>query len=568
MSVEQNIWNYLYKQIGNSYGVAGLMGNIYAESGMIPNRVEVLCLNRLKEHGQTWNDETYTAAIDNGKISRATFLNPLPGKQYGYGLCQWTSPGRKAGLYDLAKKNKTSIGDETTQLEWLVSELKTSYTTVLSTLKNATSVRQASDIVLTRFECPANTGESVKQTRASYGQKYYNRYASKGGNTNTMGKYDKYINSSVVHYISNSGSDENGQYHGGKAGDQTGREWCLRSWYNRPWNCVLRYEKDARVGQKLAELGCAAALNDLIGYDQYERDTYWQHLKASNYDPAQVSIACEADCSAGVIANTKAVGYLLGIPALQNVSASYTGNMRAGFKAAGFTVLTDSKYTAGFDYLLPGDILLNDNAHTATNISKGSKATNSSSSNSNSNSTKTNNSYVGKGIGTAVAKATMNIRSGSDTNHSSYGTIPSGTKVEVLEVLSNGWYKIVWPGASCGYAYTSNSTKTYYSYTANKKTPTTSTTTNANSSKKVTATKSATGYNKSLSGSYLTTADLNIRNGAGTSEKLLVTIPKGTSVANYGYYSTNNGTKWLYIQFTYKNVVYTGFASSVYLRKK
>ena len=47
-SIEKNIWDYLIKEINNPYGVAGLMGNIYAESGMIPNRVEVLCLNRLR----------------------------------------------------------------------------------------------------------------------------------------------------------------------------------------------------------------------------------------------------------------------------------------------------------------------------------------------------------------------------------------------------------------------------------------------------------------------------------------------------------------------------------------
>ena len=47
----------------------------------------------------------------------------------------------------------------------------------------------------------------------------------------------------------------------------------------------------------------------------------------------------------------------------------------------------------------------------------------------------------------------------------------------------------------------------------------------------------------------------------------MVTIPIGTKVANYGYYSVSNGCKWLYVQFTYKNVTYTGFASSTYLRK-
>jgi uncharacterized protein YraI len=562
-SIDKNIWDYLIKEINNPYGVAGLMGNIYAESGMIPNRVEALCLNRLKENGQTWTDSTYTAAVDSGKISRENFLHPLPNKQYGYGLCQWTSPGRKAGLYDLARMKQVSIGNELIQLQWLVTELKNNYSTVLSTLKNATSVKQASDIVLTKFECPANTGDSVKTTRAKYGQKYYDAYASNKGGNSTVANYDKYINSSVVHYISNSGSDENGQYHGGKAGDQTGKEWQLRSWYSRPWTCVLRYEKDSRVGQKLAELGCAAALNDLIGYDQYERDTYWSHLKVSNYDPSQVTIACEADCSAGVIANTRAVGYLLGIAALQNVNASYTGNMRAGFKAAGFTVLTDSKYLTSEKYLLPGDILLNDSCHTATNITKGSLATSSSSSQPSSSSSKGNTSYSGKGIGTATAKADMNIRSGSSTSNSSYGVISKGTKVEVLEKLSNGWYKIVWPGASCGYAYTSNTNNAYYTYVVNK----TTTSTSNNSNKKVTAKDAATSFNKSLAGKYVTIANLNIRHGAGVSKAIMITIPKGTPVSNYGYYSVSNGTKWLYVQFEYQKVTYTGFASSTYLRK-
>ena len=137
---DKNIWDYLLKQLGNEYGVAGLMGNIYAESGMRANRVEMLCLKRLSQNGQNYNDTTYTAAIDSGRISRATFLNPLPGKQYGYGLCQWTSPSRKAGLYDLVKSKGVSISDEDTQLEWLIKELTTTYPTVLEILKNAKSI--------------------------------------------------------------------------------------------------------------------------------------------------------------------------------------------------------------------------------------------------------------------------------------------------------------------------------------------------------------------------------------------------------------------------------------------
>ncbi|MDO4649366.1 MAG: peptidoglycan-binding protein, partial [Eubacteriales bacterium] len=78
----------------------------------------------------------------------------------------------------------------------------------------------------------------------------------------------------------------------------------------------------------------------------------------------------------GVIANVKAVGHLLGIKALQSLAATYTGNMRSAFKAAGFTVLTGSKYLNSAAYLLPGDILLNDSHHTATNITRGKSAGN------------------------------------------------------------------------------------------------------------------------------------------------------------------------------------------------
>lgn len=70
-------------------------------------------------------------------------------------------------------------------------------------------------------------------------------------------------------------------------------------------------------------------------------------------------------------------------------------------------------------------------------------------------------------IGTAVAKQSMKVRNGATTsNTATLGYISKGQTVEVLERLSNGWYKIVWKKASCGYAYTSNASNAYYTYTA------------------------------------------------------------------------------------------------------
>lgn len=45
------------------------------------------------------------------------------------------------------------------------------------TLKNATSVRAASDAVLTGYEKPADQSENVKKQRAGYGDGYYRKYA-------------------------------------------------------------------------------------------------------------------------------------------------------------------------------------------------------------------------------------------------------------------------------------------------------------------------------------------------------------------------------------------------------
>lgn len=194
--------------------------------------------------------------------------------------------------------------------------------------------------------------------------------------------------------ISNCGHDENGRYSGGKAGDQTGTEWQIIPWYNRPWNCVIRF-KNQQVAQMIADIARAAAKNNLIGYDQNQRTTYWQHLKASNYDPAQITIACEADCSSGVAANVKAVGYRLGIQTLKNVSVdAYTGNLRAVLKRAGAIELTASKYLTSDKYLRPGDVLLYEGHHTAINLDMGSNASWGTSDNP---STPSQKNYLSKG---------------------------------------------------------------------------------------------------------------------------------------------------------------------------
>lgn len=176
--------------------------------------------------------------------------------------------------------------------------------------------------------------------------------------------------------LSNSGMDEHGGSSGGQAGDQSHKEWCLVPWYQYApggWQYMIRYP-DPMVGQLLSDLACEAAANDLIGYDQDERTTFWTQLQRAGYRPNQITVACEADCSAGVAAIVKAAGYLLGNAAMKEISPdNYTGSIRAALQGAGFEIFSDPKYLTSDAYLLPGDFLLREGWHITTNVTAGSE---------------------------------------------------------------------------------------------------------------------------------------------------------------------------------------------------
>ncbi|MCR5718681.1 MAG: hypothetical protein K6F80_06590 [Oscillospiraceae bacterium] len=254
--------------------------------------------------------------------------------------------------------------------------------------------------------------------------------------------------------ISNSGSDENGNYKGGAAGDNTGKEWYIRDWYNRPWNCVLRHP-DAEVRACLADLAIKAAKNDKIGYDQYQRQTYWTELQKVGYDPSKITTACEADCSAGVIANVKAVGHLLGRKELQTITCTYTGNMRASLKSAGFQCLTDSKYLSESSYLVAGDILLNDAHHTATAVTNGKNSgqsatqTSYQSASAESSTTSTDDVHAVKYSAVVATKTDLlSIRLGPGTSYGtcSFSPLAKDTKIEVCNHSVGKWLLIKYAG--------------------------------------------------------------------------------------------------------------------------
>lgn len=166
---KKKLWQDISSYCPNEYGIAGLMGNLQSESHLATNNLENYYEQRLH-----MTDEQYTAAVNNG--SYTNFINDAA----GYGLAQWTYWTRKRGLLELAQKRRVSIDDERLQMDYLREELTGRYRGVLDKMKAATSVREASDAVLTGFENPANQSESVKVYRAGLGQAFYDELSSGG----------------------------------------------------------------------------------------------------------------------------------------------------------------------------------------------------------------------------------------------------------------------------------------------------------------------------------------------------------------------------------------------------
>ena len=163
---EKTVWDFLKGKGLNNFAVAGIMGNIYAESSIRADNLQDSFEKRLE-----LSDAEYTAAVDSGEYQNFAMDGA------GYGLCQWTYWKRKEGLYNFAKETNRSVGDPALQLDFLWKELQTDYPALLTALSVAASVREASNAFLFQFERPTDMGDTVQAKRAAFGQTYYDKYA-------------------------------------------------------------------------------------------------------------------------------------------------------------------------------------------------------------------------------------------------------------------------------------------------------------------------------------------------------------------------------------------------------
>lgn len=169
--------------------------------------------------------------------------------------------------------------------------------------------------------------------------------------------------------LAQASKDENGRYINGKAGDQTGSELNIRTWYNRPWDTVLR-PISIDLGKQIARVAQILIKSNRIGYDQYQRTTAYDQCSKINWDINRINEIelCECDCSSLIAVILRFCG--INIP-----KTVYTGNLASYLMQTGkFICLREPKYLNGDQYLRKGDIVLNTAHHVAVVIDDGEKS--------------------------------------------------------------------------------------------------------------------------------------------------------------------------------------------------
>ena len=171
--------------------------------------------------------------------------------------------------------------------------------------------------------------------------------------------------------LGSSSKDERGQYRGGQAGDQTGKEVYILNWYDGGWTTVIRPNSSA-LAEKIAticEKGCS---NNNIGYNQYNRNSIYIEAKKVGLDLSKITTPCDCDCSSFVSTCCICAGLSPNIFFAGN-NMRVTGNLIQACEATKeFTIINSYNYTKSKDYLKRGDILVAD-GHTVIVLSNGSK---------------------------------------------------------------------------------------------------------------------------------------------------------------------------------------------------
>ena len=206
-----------------------------------------------------------------------------------------------------------------------------------------------------------------------------------------------------------------------KAGDQSGgKEVSTQDWYLHSKGWFVLRAKDASKRKLIAEAMQKACANNDIGYSQGSRNTLYNDVKASGFDPSKTTKAVNTDCSALVRVCCAYAGITAG--------DFITSSLKKVLMATGaFDCLTEDKYCKSSDYLMVGDILCTKTkGHTVVVLSDGRKAEYPAV-----------DPTPASGDTLTVASGSWNVRSGPGTEYDVIGTVHGGDTVTLAE--SSGW---------------------------------------------------------------------------------------------------------------------------------
>ena len=145
MSYHQTIYNLLRGYGLSEAGALGMLGNWECESGCEPYRVQG------DYQASRAISRAYVNAIQNGTQDRERFATD----QKGFGLAQWTYPQRKRNLWDFWEADFDRIDSVELQVEFAVAELRSEYSGLLSYLKSAEAIYDATARICKEYERPA-----------------------------------------------------------------------------------------------------------------------------------------------------------------------------------------------------------------------------------------------------------------------------------------------------------------------------------------------------------------------------------------------------------------------------
>ena len=173
--------------------------------------------------------------------------------------------------------------------------------------------------------------------------------------------------------IGHASGSENGTIRG-KAGDQTGREVCTRSWYKHSKGWVTLEFIDPVMGEYAAEAMEKACANPDIGYNQYENGTLWNDVKASLWDPSKTTKKVNTDCARLIRVCVQYAVAKMGLDII--IPDFYTATEAAVLMKTGlFIKHTEAKYNTQDAYLRRSMIqVTKTKGHTLMILSNGSKA--------------------------------------------------------------------------------------------------------------------------------------------------------------------------------------------------